>query len=271
MRLPTMTEYSVQIGFGNSLILVRSNALEVVDELVHNFRAMLTTEFDDPPLAQLSVWKCNKNYYLESSKAKIETSLLANILRHLRDEIVLQIIQAHSHLLWLHGGAVVYQNSGVLVSGLSGQGKSTLVANLLAQGWRYLSDDVTPYEPESGRAIPFPETPAVRHHSRQELSIDQARALPKSQIELNANNICNQAVPIKAVIFPAYHYHGAMQLQQCSPATAALELLQNSLNFVDHQDSAVSYLCELVSRVPVYRLFYSDGNQAAQQITRLFG
>ena len=68
-------------------------------------------------------------------------------------------------LFELHSGAVVNpQNQrGVLLAGPSGSGKSTLTLQLVANGWRYLTDDVLFLKPDGGavKAYPLRRTFAV--------------------------------------------------------------------------------------------------------------
>lgn len=68
-------------------------------------------------------------------------------------------------LFELHSGAVVNpQNKrGVLFAGPSGSGKSTLTLQLVANGWRYLTDDVLFLKPDGGvvKAHPLRRTFAV--------------------------------------------------------------------------------------------------------------
>ena len=69
-----------------------------------------------------------------------------------------------SGLFELHSGAVVNPNQrGVLIAGPSGSGKSTLTLQLVANGWRYLTDDVLFLKPDNGslKAYPLRRTFAV--------------------------------------------------------------------------------------------------------------
>ena len=49
-------------------------------------------------------------------------------------------------ILWnniaIHGGAVCRNNTGIIVTGESGCGKSTITNNLLMNGWKFIADDV---------------------------------------------------------------------------------------------------------------------------------
>jgi hypothetical protein len=63
-----------------------------------------------------------------------------------------------SGLYELHSGAVVspHNQRGVLIAGPSGCGKSTLTLQLVANGWRYLTDDVLFFKPDGGTVKAYP-------------------------------------------------------------------------------------------------------------------
>ncbi|NEQ66799.1 MAG: hypothetical protein F6K21_15095 [Symploca sp. SIO2D2] len=257
---------TLYIGFRGYQVAVRSKACEVLEEIERGFREML--EFEPTSIVgQLEVyWKDGEYYLLGSSEADISNETLSDILSYLKYEIVLCLIQASSELLWLHAAAAANRGSAVVIPGLSGRGKSTLVTNLCSLGWTYLSDDVLPVSLDSSKAIPFPRLPAVRENAGQELLPERVHELTKIEVSLNPEIICRKAMPIQALIFPTYIPQSPTQLLPLSPAFAALELLQNCLNFVHHKQAAVRYVCDLVRRIPTYRLSYSNGRCAAMLI-----
>lgn len=63
-----------------------------------------------------------------------------------------------SGLYELHSGAVVnpINQRGVFLAGPSGSGKSTLTLQLVANGWRYLTDDVLFFKPDAGTVKAYP-------------------------------------------------------------------------------------------------------------------
>src|SRR5262249_42219468 len=154
---------------------------------------------------------------------------LVNTLQHLNYEIVLQLIQARCDLLWFHAGAAAYQGNAVMISGAWGRGKSTLITSLCACGWTYLSDDIVPLDPNSGKIIPYPQTPIVRESLGQEMPLHRLSELRKTTVTLNPDIVCREPMPIGGLIFPRYDLHAPSTILTCSPATAMSELLQNCL------------------------------------------
>lgn len=71
------------------------------------------------------------------------------------------LAQVCSHFL-LHAGALSWQEQGILLTGDSGAGKTTLTLALQERGFVFLSDETGAVERESGRLHPFPRLPHRR-------------------------------------------------------------------------------------------------------------
>ena len=259
---------TLHVGFGGSKVAVSSNVPEVLAGLKRIFREMLESE-PTRTVARLEVRRRDGKYNVSGiTEACLEYGSLADTVERLRYEVVLRLIQARSDLLWLHAGAAASRCSSVVILGSWGRGKSTLVTSLYANGWTYLSDDIIALDPNSGSAIPFPLTPMVREDPGQELPLERLSELQKTVVHLLPERVCRDPVPIRTVVFPVYRRGCHTELLPCSPATAALELLQNCVNFPSHREAAVRYLCDLVTKVPAFRLSYSDGRLAAELIAQ---
>lgn len=264
-----MNQQTLYIGFGGCQVAACSNGLEVLAQLRHSFCHMLEPE-PTRTVACLEVqWRDGRYRVAGIADAWIEHDSLANTVECLRYEVVLRLIQVHPGLMWFHAGAAAYQGSVVIMLGSWGRGKSTLVTRLCANGWTYLSDDIIPLDPNSGKVIPFPLTPMVREDLGKEVPSERLSELSKTVVNLQPETVCREAMPINALVFPVYSYHSPTTLLPCSPAPAALELLQNCLNFTCHREAAVRYVCDLVKRVPTFRLTYnSSGKLAADLIAQ---
>ena len=263
-----MNRRTLHVAFGGSKVAVYSDAPEVLAGLKSIFREMLESE-PTRTVERLEVQRRDGKYNFSGiSEAGIEYGSLADTVERLRYEVLLRLIQGRSDLIWLHAGAAAYRSSSVMILGSWGRGKSTLVTSLYANGWTYLSDDVVPLDPNSGRAFPFPLTPMVREDPGQELPLERLSELRKTVVLLLPERVCRDPVPISTIVFPVYRHGCHTELLPCSPATAALEVLQNCLNFPNHREAAVRYACDLVREVPAFRLSYSDGRLAAELIAQ---
>lgn len=245
---------------------VTSEAPEVLAGLERLFAEMLVPTARSMA-GELEVDRAAGQYRVRgNATVDLEDGSLADVLRCLRFSVIQILIQARPDLLWLHAGATALGGRAVLLPGPRGHGKSTLVAGLNARGWAYLSDDIVPLDLESGAIIPFPQSPAIREYPGEQMPDEWLRLPSKVDVALAA--VCREPVNASAVVFPAYRPGTAAELVHCPPATAAVELLQHCWNFSDHGEGAVRYLCGLVQRLPTFRLSFSDGGAAAEQVAR---
>jgi hypothetical protein len=150
-----------------------------------------------------------------------------------------------------------------------GHGKSTLATALVRRGWAYLSDELVPFDPSSGRVLPFPRMPMVRETAVSDMLRDKVPDLPKHEVEIPSDSICRQAVAVRTLVFPSFCFGDETTLTPCTPSEAALELLRHCLNFDAHEGRAVKIVCDLVERCPAFRLRFGDPDRAAGMIERL--
>jgi hypothetical protein len=233
------------------------------------FREMLTSD-STKTVVRMQVYCAGGKYYVErNSEVTAGTGALVDILQCVEHEVLLHLIQARPDLLWFHGAAAASAGRAVVIAGPAGQGKSTLVTTLCANGWAYLSDDILPLDMASSQVIPFPQTPAVRIDPGVELPSVRLPELQKADVELSPETVCREAMPIAAMVFPTYDRHSPTRISHCPPAEATLELLQHCLNFVNHRETAVCYLSNLLKHLPAFRLTFSNAVLATELIGRV--
>ena len=265
-----MNQQTLYIAFGGHQVAVHSHAPEVLAGARRNFRHMIELE-PKKVIGQLEVcWKNGEYHILKDSKTSAQNRNLTDVLPRLKYEVVMALIQARPDLLWFHAGAAAYRGSAVVFSAPGGRGKSTLVTSLCKRGWTYLCDDVIPLDLNTGKVIPFPQTPRVRKNIGQELPVDRVHELNKIEVNLKPETVCREAMAIGALVFPTYSLHSPTGLLPCSPGTAALELLQTCVNFENHRQVAVREVCERVLCLPTFRLSFSSGSLAAEIIAHTY-
>jgi hypothetical protein len=259
---------TVYIAFEGHQVAVSGDAPEVLAGLESIFSTMLAPAATRAA-GQLEVSRNGGPYHVRgNTEVDLEDGSLTDVLRSVRFSVIQVLIQARPDLLWFHAGAAASGERAMLLPGGRGRGKSTLVTGLCARGWTYLSDDVVPLNPTSSCVVPFPLTPARREFPGQEMPADWLGAANKVEVSLTSASICRQPVPVSVLVFPSYAVGVPAELTPCPPAQAAVELLQNCWNFASHREAAVRYLCGLVARVPAFHLAFSDGDLAAELLTR---
>ncbi len=247
---------------------IDSSAPEVLAELAPNFRDMLTTE-PTYVTGRLVVRREGELYYLRGGRDEPKCGTLNYIIDCLNYDLVLHLVKSRLDLMWFHAGAAAYDDYTIMIAGKSGQGKSTLVTGLYARGWAYLSDDILPLDPAAGNVIPFPQTPWVRQNAGREVLPGSLQELKKAKVSVSPERVCREPRPIRAVILPSYGFSSSTDLSPCSPASAAVELLQNCLNFISHREAAVRYVCSLMERIPAFRLSFNNPDLAADLILQV--
>lgn len=261
---------TLMIAFNGRQVAISAAPPEVQSGLTAIFAQMLIPPAEKTAEQQFAITGDEGQYRLRRENgAEQSYTTLPRLLAALSHELMLSFIKLQPHLVWLHAGAVAHRGGAILIPGLTGQGKSTLVTQLYQQGWAYLADDLLALEPDTNRAIPFPRTPYVRLAPGRPLSPIQFRKLEKTKIELDPNRVCRQPQPIQAIVLPAYDAVTPAELVPCPPAEAVQVLLENCANFPDQRDTAVEHLCRLAEQLPLFRLSFHNGEQAAERLIRV--
>ena len=172
------------------------------------------------------------------------------------------LMRAKSELLWLHAGAAARKAKAWLFLGPSRSGKSTLVTELARNGWYFLSDEVAPIDPNNRTVMPFPLLPLVRKPSPTAIQQSRFGKFRKDTFPLDSVVVADKAVTISGFILPTYHPGAHAQISPCSPATAVVKMLNNSLNLKPYTAEQVGQVCELVAQTPCYDLTYEDVTEA---------
>jgi hypothetical protein len=263
--------YTVSAAFGNYRIAAHSNAPEVIAGIEACYREMLEAKATKTvkTVKRLTVMKQGETYHvLDDGHITDETESLREVVANVNDQLVLGLIKASPGFLWLHAGAAATRDYALVFPGFSGQGKSTMVTRLCAQGWNYLSDDIVPLDLQTNKVSPFPLIPATRIFPGKSVSRHLVNELRKTVVSLRPEAICREARPIRALIFPNYYASAPVSLLRCSSSDAAIQLFQNCLNFAAHKEAAVKYICQLVQRVPVYRLTFGNAELATDLLLK---
>jgi hypothetical protein len=257
------------IEFDGRQLTFTTDVKEVAAFVAETFHHMLVPSAKNGSTT-LSLLRSESGYALRTAEAiefsEMEPSRLFPVIK---DEVRLQFMRSRPDLLWLHAGSVERSGQAVLLAGQSGQGKSTLTTRLCETGWRLLSDDISPVRMETDSVVPFPQSPVRRLHPGREVSGDELSRLERETVSLAAEKIVRSDIPIRAAIFIAYCPGADTKIVRLPQGSAALELLRNLTNFIDHKGAAVNRAAELARRLPGYSLEWSDSTNAALEIEQV--
>lgn len=259
---------ALHVAFDGLGVSIVSSSSRVREGVKRRLGRMLVPRSPET-VAELEIRVTGGKYLLlkNGQQARVDRSLEPS-LRHLEGEAIQCFMAARPDLLWLHAAAAAAGGRAVIMSGLAGRGKSTLVTGLCGHGWSYLSDETVPVDVGAGRALPFPRTPIVREHRGEQIPADRLHELQRAEVEIAAELICREPPAIGALVFPVFDASAHTRLLYCSPADAALDLLQNCLSFKSQGEAAVRGVVELVRRLPAFRLCFDHGATAADLLVR---
>jgi hypothetical protein len=181
----------------------------------------------------------------------------------------------------VHGSAVTNGVDTLLFSSACGGGKSTMATLLQAHGLKVVSDDMVPVEAKSGKVFPFPAALSVKAGAIDMLlpyypelanapvfdfpSLNkQVRYLPLNQ-QFNDKKLINK---VKALIFVNYQESAEFKLERL-PVLEAIKWFNQEAWVSSTPENARKYI-NWISKLPSYRLTYSEGVQAIDSILELF-
>jgi hypothetical protein len=190
--------------------------------------------------------------------------------RELYHAAVKLLMLARDDLIWTHAGVAALGERAFMFCGPSGQGKSTLVAALLARGWTYFSDEIAAIDASSGAVHPFPLAPRRRVHDGDFVPLDDGdaiRTLRKEAVDFPAHAVGARPLPLERIYFLHYaHAAGSIDVVPCPPAQSVLTLLRNSLSITADREREIARLAQLASRVPAVQIRYHDAAAAAAHV-----
>ena len=266
-----MSEKTIQVVFAGYQVTINTEVTAVIERLKWIFSEMLGSSTGACNLGTLYTYKTKEGYKLGGDVGvELEDGSLPDVIRCLQYSVIQLLIQAKPELIWLHAGAVAKQGEVFLIPGARGQGKSGISTGLCQLGWQFLSDDISPLNPATDKVTPFSLSAAAREFPGEQKPDDWLRAYNKTDIEIPKSQLVRQSLPLGKIIFPKFNHGASTQLSELSPALSALELLQNCWNYDDHKELLVTYISELVKKVPAYKLVYGDREHATYTLASTF-
>ncbi len=265
----SVRETSQLIEFDGMQLEIRTRIPTLQDFVRMAYEHMIVSKLVSP-VGTISITESDAGYVLTSSDQVVyRRDQLDILLDMLRDEVHLRFMKARPDLLWLHAAVVEKNGEALLISGPSGQGKSTLSTRLCERGWRILSDDIAPTSMDADIVFPFPQTPRRRLFPGAMIDPYKIHTLDREQVVIGPHEILRGPVRVGAIAYVEFVLDRPPSLERLTRGSAALELLKNSVNFVDHKEAAVSRAASLGNRIPAFKLCYDSVTTAVESLESL--
>ncbi|MCS3698415.1 hypothetical protein [Salinibacter ruber] len=246
---------TLNIVFGNHQVKVRTTAPRFERAVRRLFHGLIGRETDAETIDVLTAGKASDGFSVRTLQGyHAEKRLLVDAVQSLKRRVLLRFMEARRDLIWLHAGAAARDETAVLVAGPSGGGKSTTIADLCRSGWTHVSDDLTPYDPNTGRVVPLPVTIAYRQPSGNQSLEEEPSGLPKTHVHLEAGRLQDAPVRPEAVFFPSFEAGRPVEVEEQTAPGAAVSLVESCQNASRHRGDTVRELSQLAGRVSSFRL-----------------
>jgi hypothetical protein len=180
----------------------------------------------------------------------------------------------------LHAGGVVLEEAGVIISGPSGAGKTTLTAALVRDGFSYLTDEALAIDPATSLLQPYPKALTIQRGSWELLadlrpphSDFSPRVWHVAPTDIRPNAIAAAARPTVVVLLPTREGladgGGVAGLEEVSRSEAAVQLAQQCFGLSARAAPTLPVLADILSSCACFRLFAVDLDCAVQSIRDL--
>jgi hypothetical protein len=206
-------------------------------------------------------------------------------IHYFQGKLSMQIIQ-HLHQKpeddWLgvfHASAVSDGTNGMLFLGDSGNGKSTSLALLQANGFHCIADDFVPVSALTQDIFSFPAAISIKKNSLDvllpfypelktsaEYHFTRLNKIVRFLPPKNKQGIAQ--VPCKSFVFIKYDKEATFELTKLSNATAFEKLIPDS--WLSPIAKNVTAFLDWFSEIPCYSIRYSDNDKMITEVSKLF-
>ncbi|MDG2194293.1 MAG: hypothetical protein P8K77_05480 [Polaribacter sp.] len=187
--------------------------------------------------------------------------------------------EAHEWLGVFHASAVGNDTNSLLFLGDSGNGKSTSLALLQANGFKCLADDFVPIDAKKQEVYSFPAAISIKKNSLKTLypfypklkaaSEYRFKRLQKTVRFLAPNNLdYTTHLPCKALVFIYYKQGIRLELKTISKVKAFEKLIPDA--WISPIKENVALFLDWFLKSPCYQLHYSDAEKMIETVHKIF-
>lgn len=226
--------------------------------------AVLRAERDDDG------WSVHRGERAAIGRCGVDTAVRA-LLTELN---VVALEGAHDSLV-LHAASIEFEAGVVVFPGVSNAGKSTLAAQLVERGHRYVTDEATactaaltarPFHKslclEPGAQRVLPHLAPVGGPTHGVWDVDPRSIGP---------GLLSSGGPIVGIVFPRYTAGGGVALRPLAELATVELLLENAFDFAHLGASAFERIAEIARTIPCFALDHGGQPEVVTLLERQFG
>lgn len=269
-----MSAFNIRLGESTVVITCHdSRALEFLSFL---FSDVSDDNAHDAPSHTLSLHyqeDSGKYHLLDNGQTIHRGELNVSYAAKLYDIVIYHLLNKADRTIALHAGAVVHNDSVILLPGMSGAGKSSLTAWLVAKGCSYLSDElISASIDKPGHVCYFSRpiclkpgsVPLIKQLSETASSppllLDSSGAVLPHRL-LNPEFTPISAPPAK-ILFPDFQADSEPHIEPISTARAATLLMGCLVNARNLENHGFKQILKMVGTTSAYRLRYRTFKEA---------
>lgn len=207
-----------------------------------------------------------------------ESRDIRDLLHHLSWHVNTAATRTCTDLLLVHAGAVVTPSgSGVMLPGVSGAGKTSLVAGLVSAGWGYLSDEAGAIDPVTRELCPYPKALSIKPGMFEGFVdlLDPDQPWPISSREwliapeaLRPDPVADRSA-VDLIVFLEHAPDVPMHVTPLSPARSVTALFEHISNPQAWGARALTLLAAVVRGARSYALQTSRTEDAVRSVLEL--
>lgn len=192
------------------------------------------------------------------------------VVEFLLRDVTARAISATGDALLLHAGAVERDGRVVVIAGLSGDGKSTLVAALVRAGFAYLTDELVAIDPGTGRVVKFAKPLDLDDSSRVLLGLDPRSGGAADSGLISANRVGEISDGGRVAMFVVLDPEGTETIETMDPVDCLTSLLPNVFLESYASESAFQDLADLSGSAASYRLARLPIERSVELLVEMF-
>jgi hypothetical protein len=193
-----------------------------------------------------------------------------SLLFHIDKELTLTLQHERADLLFLHAAAVEIGGRAAVLVGPSGVGKSTLTLAAVEAGFGYLSDELAPVDLDTLMVHPYAHALCLKTVPAGKSGLPAGTLAEQGRFHVPATalgeRIVSRPCALAALVFLRCDDLAAVALCPISGGSAAVRLMENTLNGLAHPSAGLEAAAGLGRRVPGFELQARDTAAAIAEL-----